>query len=703
MLGSVRRLRTVLTVAALVPLLVTGAVTASSAAEGPPGGQGHDPVRILRDEYGVPHVYASSVRSLFYGVGYAQGQDRLWQAEIHRRLSTGTLSELFGPSVLPGDVFARQLAGSQARRAALVAQASPLTRTVLQAFTDGMNAWIEHARRTNALPPPYAVFGPPRPWTVDDSVATSLYFANVFGTSGGDELANLAELQDLTARLGMPGGQRVFADTHWLDDPSAPTTVPSNGVEPASQGSTRQPWPATGVPDTGLLEAARSTRDSVGAAERVFERFGVARGPASNAVVIGPSLCADGRALLLGGPQMGYSTPQVNHEIGIHGAGFDVTGMEIAGQPLVPIGVAATHAWTLTSGGTDNTDLYVETVRLPPGAAAPEYLFRGEWRPMDCRTEVFVTGEQLMCETGHGPVISPLPSAPTTQTTVISMKIATRGLELQSYDAWLSLGRTRDLPEFAMTASAIAYNFNLFYADREGNIAYWHIGRLPIRAASDNPFLPHDGTGSAEWHGFMPFDQQPHILNPARGWLASWNNKPVAGWPNSSAGFWEWGPVHRVNTLMNQLDRIEPGTATINTLAQINRTAGTTTDTPSGSAATVFVSTLLDDLLGHVDTGADPRLAAIVDRLRGWDWLQVDADGDGRYDNPSVTVFNTWWPALVERVFGDELPGYNGNVLGNLVARLLGAAPGSLPLSYPYLDGESVDTAVTAALVTALD
>jgi penicillin amidase len=526
----------------------------------------------------------------------------------------------------------------------------------------------------------------------------------VFGTSGENELANLAELQDLTARLGVPAGQQVFADTHWLNDPSAPTTIPADGAEPASQSNTRQPWlPAASVPDTGLLEAARYTRDLIGAAERVFARFGAGRGPASNAIVIGPSLSADGHALLLGGPQMGYSTPQVNHEIGIHGAGFDVTGTEVAGQPLVPIGVTSTHAWTLTSGGTDNTDLYVETIRLLPDAAAPEYLFRGEWRPMDCRTEVFVTGGQLMCETGHGPVISPLPETPTSQTTAISIKIATHGLELQSYDAWLSLGRARNLSEFAAAASGVVDNFNLLYADRKENIAYWHVGRFPIRAADDNPFLPHDGTGGAEWQGFMPFGQQPHILNPERGWLANWNNKPTAGWSNSTAGFWDWGPVHRANTLINQLDRLEPGTATVDTLARINRIAGTTTDTPSGSAATVFVSTLLDDLLNHVDTGADPRLAATTERLRNWDWLQVDADDDGRYDNPSVAVFNTWWPALVERVFGDELPGYNGNVLGNLVARLLGAAPGSLPLSHPYLDGESAGAAVTAALVTALD
>ncbi|HYY78772.1 MAG TPA: penicillin acylase family protein, partial [Actinomycetes bacterium] len=125
---SLPRPHPLLALVALVCVLA-GAVAPASAAPG--GGRSGQP-RILRDEYGVPHVYAASLSTLFFGVGYAQGQDRLWQADIHRRLGTGTLSDLLGPSVLPGDVLARQLFGSRARRAALFAQASPLTRTVLQ-------------------------------------------------------------------------------------------------------------------------------------------------------------------------------------------------------------------------------------------------------------------------------------------------------------------------------------------------------------------------------------------------------------------------------------------------------------------------------------------------------------------------------------------------------------------------------------------
>jgi penicillin amidase len=693
---SLPRPRPLVALVALVCLLVGSAVAPASGA---PGGGQSGQVRILRDEYGVPHVYAARLSALFHGVGYAQGQDRLWQADIHRRLATGTLSDLLGPSVLAGDVLARQLFGSQARRAALFAQASPLTRTVLQSFSDGMNAWIAHAEQTDALPAPYAVFGPPRPWTVDDSVATYMYFASFFGTAGGDELDNLTQLEDLSARLGAVQGQRVFADTHWLDDPSAPTTVPTAGsVTPPRRGTAPLPQ----LPP-GTARAATAARGAIDAAVRVFARFGVRRDPASNAIVVGPRLSADRHALLLGGPQMGYSTPQINHEIGIHGAGFDVTGMELAGWPLIPIGVASHHTWTLTSGGTDNTDLYVELVRLRAGATTPEYHYQGQWRTMDCRMEHLVTGEQQLCETIHGPVISPVPTAPTDQATAISIKLAVRGLELQTYDAWLSLGRARTLEQFAAAAARAAYNFNLFYADDRGNIAYWHIGRIPVRPPGDNPFLPHDGTGGNEWQGFLPFSQQPHALNPRQGWLASWNNKPSPGWANSSAGFWDWGPVQRVTTLMHQLRRITPGTATVGTLEQLNRTAGWTTDTPSGSADTVFVSTLLDDLLGHIDRSADTRLPAVVEQLRAWDWLQVDADQDGRYDQPSVAIFNTWWQTLVDQIFGDELPGFDPNVLGNLVARVIGAAPGSLPLAHDYLDGHSVDGAVTAALRSALD
>lgn len=656
-------------------------------------------VRVIRDEYGVPHVYGSTLAATWYGVGYAVGQDRLWQADLLRRLGTGTSAEFFGPGSVGGDVVARSLYGPRERRDALFEAAAEETQDILESFAAGMNAWITEATATGQLPIEYAALGlSPRPWVPDDSIAVSMALLANFGEFGADELTNAADLEELIARFGPAEGLAVFADTHWLDDPSAPTSVPAEGVMMAKR-SARAPRPARVPEISAAPPAAPAFERTLESWRSNLRRAGLDRGPASNAIVLGPQMTADGYPLLLHGPQMGYSVPQINHEMGIHGGGFDVTGMQVAGLPAVVIGITSRHAWTLTSGISDNSDLYVELLNpANPG----QYLFQGEWLDFDCRVETIVVRgtadvSQPICESVHGPVLGTAPGV------AFTLKIATRGLEVQSYEALLAATRARSVDEFDQALSRAAYNFNVLYADAKRNIAYWHIGRIPIRAAGDNPWLPHDGTGSAEWQGFLPWEEMPHALNPERGWMTSWNNKPEAGWSSSTRGFGSFGPVHRVNTPLLLLEQVDPGSATPATIEQINLMSGWTTDTPSGSASTVFVSSLLGELLARVDTAADPRLPAIVALLAGWDWLQVDGNLDGRYDNPAVSIFNTWWEALSDRIFLDDLGGtLQRNVVGNLMARLLDDDPG-LPLLHDYLGGETVEEAVTGALIDTLD
>ncbi|MCP3868627.1 MAG: penicillin acylase family protein [Gammaproteobacteria bacterium] len=683
--------------------LFVAAITATTTIGGPPRHpSGKDSVKIYRDNYGVPHVYGSTPRSLFYGVGYAQAQDRLWQAEIHRRLATGTLAEFFGPDSLEGDVFARTMFGPAERRVAQLETVTPRGRTILQAFADGMNAWIQEATDSGQLPVEYGALGlSVRPWTVDDSVATFMLLASQFGWFGSEELENGAHLQELVAIHGPVDGYAIFADTHWLDDPDAPTTIPDEGGrKPLHHGKK----PYAKLPKA--VPKAPSDFDRVLRGwKKNLRKAGIGEGPASNAVVLAPKLTTKKHALLLGGPQMGYSAPQINHEIGIHGAGFNITGTQIAGAPGVQIGVSREYAWTLTSGVSDNSDIYQETV------INGQYLFNGELLAFDCRRETInVRGagsvEVPVCESVHGPVIFEvdLPE-PAPYDLAYTLKNSTNGLEMSSWEAWANLPRARSLHDFGKTLSAIAYNFNVLYADTRNNIAYWHIGKIPIRADGDDPWLPHDGSGGFEWQGYIPWKEMPHTRNPAQGWLASWNNKPVTGWENSVADFGTFGPVHRVNTLINLLEELTPRSATLATLEEINRTAGMTTDTPSGSARTVFVSTLLDDLIDHIELNpaADPKYNEIVELLEKWDWLQIDADQDGFYDQPAVAIFNTWWQKLVNRVFADDL-GSTGqpNVVSNLLARLLDEDP-AVPLLYNYLGGETIEQAVTQTFMETVD
>ncbi len=658
--------------------------------------EGGRQVTIIRDERGVPHVHAADVRSLFYGVGYAQGQDRLWQAETLRRAATGTLAEWFGAGSLASDVQTRTLFGPPARRAALLAGASAEVRTIFQAFADGMNAWIAEATASGRLPFEYAAFGvAPRPWTTDDSVAVFMLLGSQFGWFGSDELDNAVEYGGLVARLGAAGAAQAFADTHWLDDPSAPTTDPAPAAGGRGHGA---PHPQA-LPH-GAEEAGRDHRARREEAEKTRADLGIRRGPMSNAILIGPRLSADRRPLLLGGPQMGYSAPQINHEMGIHGAGFDVTGIQIAGWPLVVIGVGKGYAWSLTSGGTDNSDIFAE--QLDPQNPG-RYRFQGAWKSLDCRVEqVAVAGrapvDQTLCRSVHGPVIA------VQGATAYTLANTSFGNELASYEAWLNISRARSIDEFEKQLRGLAYNFNVMYADAEGNIAHWHVGRFPIRAAGANPFFPQPGDGSSEWQGTVPFAQQPHARNPRQGWLASWNNKPGPGWQNSSAGFWAWGPVQRVNTLRNLLSELRPRTVTPDTLASINRQAGLTTQTPSDAAHAVFVSTLLGRMVGAVEAGADPRLPGALALLTSWNWLQEDDDGDGRYDSPAVAVFNTWWARAVAALFEPvQGTGLDASLYGQLMLRLFQGRDAALPLQADYLDGRSLGGVLTASLVDALD
>src|SRR5262249_10958776 len=157
------------------------------------------------------HVYASSVRALFYGDGYAQAQDRLWQADLIRRTATGTLAELLGPGAgngrVDGDIFFRHYTGGDARLRQLVDRLDPTSRTAVDGFVAGVNAWIETATGTGALPVEYAATGSaPRPWTAQDVLAVGMLSNLQVGTTGADELTNAVALADLVGRLGPARG-----------------------------------------------------------------------------------------------------------------------------------------------------------------------------------------------------------------------------------------------------------------------------------------------------------------------------------------------------------------------------------------------------------------------------------------------------------------------------------------------------------------
>lgn len=679
----------------LLPGLLVAAVALSAAGPASAG-----KATIIRDNFGVPHVFGNTLKSTWRAVGYATAQDRLWQMELHRRTATGTLAEIQGPAALAGDIQARALFGPIEFRKAEFKSMTTENKKILRAYAAGVNQWINEATAAGQLPPEFQATGlVPRPWTPDDSVAWGMALLFNFGVSGENELDYLANLGASIARNGTSAGPAIFFDANWLFDPTSPTTIPAGAARAAKVASTTTPTALPNLPDFDVQRAVRGWDRAWRGWERNTKNIGLHRGPASNAIVIGPKLSATGDALLLGGPQQGYSVPQINHEVGIHGGGFNVNGAAVAGLPGVTIGVNRGLAWTLTTGGTDNNDIMLETLN----AEGNQVLYQGAFRPLDCRVEGFnVAGgnpvNQILCRTPNGPILEVQGSI------AFSLKSASRGHEVGSIETLLGVNKSRTIKKAEKHLANAGHNFNFIAADTRGNIGYYHVGKIPVRAPGDSRYFPHIGNGQADWQGFIPFAALPQAVNPAQGYFANWNNKPTQAWANSTAGFWQWGPVHRVRTLLNVLESVPPGAATTGLLEDANIIGGWTLDSPSGNQRSVPVSTMLPALLELVDDTADARLPEVLGILGSWDRLKLDlAPRDGRYDSPAVAIFNTWWAEFIQRVFADEFgDSLDGSVAANMAARLL--IPGLVPLNYPgYLGGEPAASAVTGALIAALD
>jgi penicillin G amidase len=338
------------TVAAALLAAVSVAIPAGSAAAAggtaaggthpPAGGQragsGTLSAVITRDSYGVPSIYANSMAGMWFGDGWAQAEDRMVQLELTRRTVEGTLSAIFGPGELAQDEDVRTFFYTPAELQAQYRSLPASARSALEAFAAGINAYEASAYASPASEQaevPYEFFvlgkvlglsGPyrPAPWTAVDTVAVGNYLAREFGGGGGNELQNLSFLNYLNAELAKDSHPNaasdaiaIFNDARWINDPTAPTTVPSGPSSdppdpPAATASTLAALDRAGAPAiqraSATLAADRESILKTGISLDVLAHGG------SDAFAVAPWRSADHHALLWGGPQEGTGNPSVD-------------------------------------------------------------------------------------------------------------------------------------------------------------------------------------------------------------------------------------------------------------------------------------------------------------------------------------------------------------------------------------------------------
>ncbi len=575
-------------------------------------------VEVLRDRWGVPHVYASSLSDLLFAQGFVHAQDRLWQMEFQRRLVAGRLAEILGPSVVPVDRATRTI-GMYRVAEAEVGMLTATGRAEVEAYAAGVNACLV----LQPLPVEFALLRyRPEPWKPADSLCwakmmswslsvnweTELLRARLIEVLGSEMAAELEPL--MTGPIVMENGTAGPIDARGSNRSAARPGATHAHAPVESTGPSR----VHGDPDA---EALRSTGGM----------------PGSNNWVIAGSRTATGKPILANDMHLLMSAPAIWYEMHLVGThpdeGVDVTGVSLPGVPYVIAGHNGCVAWGFTNGFPDVEDLFIE--RLRRTATGVEYEYRGTWWPAEVRREEIrvkgaATVVQEVIVTRHGPVINQLApglaSAPG-QDGLPGEPLALRWTSLDPHlmvEALRAMNRARSCREFReATRGWIAPVQNMVCADTAGNIAYVFPGHVPVRGKGDGRVPVPGWTGEYDWTGWIPFEALPCRENPEAGFIVSANNRVVD----------ERYPYYigREFALGDRAERIAA-------LIQAN---------PKITVSDVRMIQLdqeslsLRELAGYVGAldAKEPELASLVTLVKGW-------DGRLSADSPAAAVLEVF-------------------------------------------------------------
>ena len=503
------------------------------------------PVEVLRDRWGVPHIYAKNEHDLFFAQGYSAARDRAFQFEMWRRQATGTMAEVMGRRELQRDQGAR-LFRYRGNMATELAHYHPRGAAIVGAFVEGVNAFVDEAARDPELIPlELKMLGiKPGRWTSDVVISRH---QGLLGNIG-EELAN--------GRFVAKHGAALLEKIRWFHPgPDAPALtldpmIDREGLEApilALYEAFRAPMRFQ-PSDLKLAyrgdSAAHQRLAALDSSSQEDLRWNQRRDIGSNNWVVSGKHTMSGRALMANDPHRAITAPSLRYFVHLNAPGWNVIG---GGEPVIP-GVSIGHneygAWGLTIFSTDGEDLYV--YKTNP-ANPRQYQYRGAWENMRTITEsIPVKGEGPVAValryTRHGPVVY--------EDTTRHLAYAVRAAWLEPggapYMASLRMDQAKSWEEFrAACAFSNIPGENMIWADVAGNIGWQAVGIAPIRPKSSG-LVPVPGDGRFDWAGYLPILQKPHALNPPEGFIGTANsNLTSESYPYRNAIGWSWADPYR--------------------------------------------------------------------------------------------------------------------------------------------------------------
>jgi penicillin amidase len=505
------------------------------------------PVEILKDRWGISHIYAKNEADLFFAQGYNVARDRLFQLELWRRQATGTVSEILGRRELKRDIGNRLFIyrGDLQRE---LNWYHPRGAGIIEAFVNGINAYVAETQRNPALlTPEFKILGiTPGKWT------PAIVISRFNGLLG-----NIDEEMNISLAVHAIGAAKV-KDLEYFQPAD-----PDLKLDAAIDGSLLSKdilelyhafrTPIKFAPD----ELSAAYRDHTQLAARLTEQIETpsaidlshrVQDIGSNNWIVSGKLTASGFPMLMNDPHRVQQVPSLRYWVHLVAPGWNVIG---GGEPALP-GVSIGHnevgAWGFTIFGTDSEDLYVYDTNP---ANPSEYKYNGGWEAMTSIKETIpVKGDSPatveLKYTRHGPVVFEDKS----HHKAYAIRAAWREIGGAPYLATLRMDQSHTWDEFqeACTYSRIPAE-NMVWADLNGNIGYQAVGIAPIRP-NWSGLLPVPGDGRYEWDGYLPIKALPHIHNPEKGfWNTSNNNLIPPDWPYKEALHYIWADAFRADSV----------------------------------------------------------------------------------------------------------------------------------------------------------
>lgn len=635
-----------------------------------------DAAEIVRDKFGVPHIYGENVPDAFFGYGYAVAEDRLFQLEMRRRQATGQLAAVLGAAKIPSstsgaavlDPVAEDLKNRREYDPASLRKQydglPPNEQALIKAYMDGVNARIDEIIKSGGklLPRQFIdVWGLElvktelRPWTLDDMLAAA---TNALSSYTSHTMAQQnAGLYAALEKKYPNDYQKLFDTLLWVNDPYAPTTMKDNLVLKIAE---------TAVPQTRLA----STADSGGAVNVVPVEAPEAEPEATTTsmAILVSKRKTGGPSVQLNGPQPGWFLPSYFYTVGLHAPGYDVVGLAPGGLLAITTGDNGHIAWGSTAAGGDHTTIFQETLNKDK----TQYEIKGGVD--NVRVEQFllrVKGEKeprktMIYRTHRGPFITAL-DAPV----VYSKQNLWKGHELTSVMAWQRATQAKDWKTFHAEGQRMAMGYCWYYSDKDGNIGWLFGGYFPkdrSRQGGTDPRLPAMGKhGEIEGRTYA---NEIFVFDPPSGYLVNWNNKPKADYANMDLHIPRWGQGDRGNVLADLMEERAKSDKpfTPEDVRLIYQKASTT------DLNFHHFGPLLKRISASQAAKADKETQQALTLLWQWNGARLPGPDNKFYAGAAVPIFQGWLEQFVQMTVG--------NLLGKDDFQFWGMYTGTLQLPY---------------------